>query len=343
VCQEDGTDNFASLRSLDWQAHVYGDASIEIEQACTQAGLSLRRFSWSEAAGKTGIARNAFYLVRPDGYVGFGRRERCRRHASRLPGTLRPRLRQGEAIAAGGRRDPLGPAMTGDLPARPAKAPRPQPLRAEKSAARRAAILKAALDEFCERGFAATRVEDVAARAGVAKGTIYLNFKDKQALFEELIRSTLGAHITRLEAVHLENGQRMRDTVEAILLPMIEAARTGRLGDLMRLMIAESGRFPDLAEFYYHEVLARAMSAIRRLAREAIREGELAGEQLVRFPQIIGAPVVVTLLWTTLFDKFAPLDSRGLLQAYLDLVFGPPAPKEHPKRTRRPGSRRIES
>jgi hypothetical protein len=85
------------------------------------------------------------------------------------------------------------------------------------------------------------------------------------------------------------------------------------------------------------------MSAIRRLAREAIREGELAGEQLVRFPQIIGAPVV-TLLWTTLFDKFAPLDSHGLLQAYLDLVFGPRAPKDkHPKRTRRPGSRRIKS
>ena len=71
MCQEDGTDNFASLRSLDWQAHVYGDASIETEQACTQAGLSVRRFPWSEAAGKTGIARNAFYLVRPDGYVGL--------------------------------------------------------------------------------------------------------------------------------------------------------------------------------------------------------------------------------------------------------------------------------
>ena len=92
--------------------------------------------------------------------------------------------------------------MTGEVPARPRKA-RLQPLRAEKSAVRRAAILKAALDEFCEKGFAATRVEDVAARAGVAKGTIYLNFKDKQALFEELIRSTLGAHIARLEAVRL--------------------------------------------------------------------------------------------------------------------------------------------
>jgi AcrR family transcriptional regulator len=234
--------------------------------------------------------------------------------------------------------------MSGDAPARPATAPRPQPSRAEKSAARRAAILEAALDEFCEKGFAATRVEDVAARAGVAKGTIYLNFKDKQALFEELIRSTLGAHVARLETVRLESGQRMRDTIEAIGLPMIEAARTGRLGELMRLMIAESGRFPHLAEFYYHEVLVRAMSAIRRLAREAIREGEPAGEQLERFPQIIGAPVVVTLLWTTLFEKFAPLDSRGLLQAYLDLVFRPDAPKDkHPKGPRRSGSRRIES
>jgi hypothetical protein len=55
--------NFTSLRSLDWKAHVYGDASIEIEQACTQARLSLRRIPWSEAAGKTGIARNAFYYT----------------------------------------------------------------------------------------------------------------------------------------------------------------------------------------------------------------------------------------------------------------------------------------
>jgi AcrR family transcriptional regulator len=235
--------------------------------------------------------------------------------------------------------------MTGQKPsaqARPTRRPRSRSVRTDRSTARRAAILRAALDAFCEKGFAATRVEDVAAQAGVAKGTIYLNFKDKQALFEELIRSTLGAHIARLEAVRLENGQRMRDTVEAIFVPMIEAARTERLGDLMRLMIAESGRFPDLAEFYYREVLARAMGAIRRLAREAIREGELPGDQLLRFPQIIGAPVVVTLLWTTLFDKFAPLDTRGMMRAYLDLVFGPPAAKdERPKRTPRPSSRGV--
>jgi AcrR family transcriptional regulator len=198
--------------------------------------------------------------------------------------------------------------------------------RADKSAARRAAILEAALDEFCKKGFAEARVEDVAARAGVAKGTIYLNFKDKQALFEELIRSTLGAHLGRLEAVHLQSGQSMRNTLEAILLPLIEAARVGRIGDLIRLMIAESERFPHLSEFYYREVLSPAMSAISRLAREAIKAGELTGDELVRFPQIIGAPLVVTLLWSKLFDKFAPLDTSGMLGAYLDLIFAPPAP-----------------
>jgi AcrR family transcriptional regulator len=205
-------------------------------------------------------------------------------------------------------------------PAHPAGAPRSTSVRTDKSGARREAILAAALDAFCAKGFAATRVEDVAASAGVAKGTIYLNFKDKQALFEELIRSTLGAHLARLETA--PRGQRMRDCIEAIGLPMLESAGKGRLGELIRLMIAESGRFPHLAEFYHREVVARAMTAVRRMARRAIREGELAGDELLRFPQIVGAPMVVTLLWTALFDKFAPLDSRGLLIAYLDLLFG---------------------
>jgi 2-polyprenyl-6-methoxyphenol hydroxylase-like FAD-dependent oxidoreductase len=78
---EDGTDNFASLRSLDWQAHVHGEASREIERACTQASLDLRTFHWSKAAGEAGLARGAFYLVRPDGYVALAA-------ADGIPGAL---------------------------------------------------------------------------------------------------------------------------------------------------------------------------------------------------------------------------------------------------------------
>jgi 2-polyprenyl-6-methoxyphenol hydroxylase-like FAD-dependent oxidoreductase len=71
VCQADGLDNFSGLRNLDWQAHVYGEPGADVEKVCAQTGLSLRRFPWNEAARKAGVARNAFYLIRPDGYVGL--------------------------------------------------------------------------------------------------------------------------------------------------------------------------------------------------------------------------------------------------------------------------------
>lgn len=193
--------------------------------------------------------------------------------------------------------------------------------RADRKAARRQAILEAALDEFCERGFAATRVEDVARRADVAKGTIYLSFKDKGALFQELIRSRLGHHVDRLEAARAQPGESMRATVEAVLAPLISELQIARIGDLVRLMIAESGRFPELAEFYYREVLERAMKAIELLAREARNTGQLTGDALIHFPQLVAAPVALTLIWSILFERFAPLDRTALLKAYLDLVF----------------------
>lgn len=165
----------------------------------------------------------------------------------------------------------------------------------------------------------------MARRAEVGKGTIYVKFKDKEALFQELIRSRLGQHVLRLEKAQPQLGRSMREAVESILAPLLEQIRTTPMGNLLRLMIAESGRFPQLAEFYYREILQRAMSAISRLARQAMERGELAGDELTRFPQIIGAPVVLTLVWSTLFERFAPLDARALLSAYLDLIFGPDA------------------
>jgi hypothetical protein len=71
VCLADGTDNFAAMKGLAWQGHVYGTPGPKIEAVCAEAGLALSRFAWSAAAARAGIARNAFYLVRPDGYVAL--------------------------------------------------------------------------------------------------------------------------------------------------------------------------------------------------------------------------------------------------------------------------------
>ncbi len=193
--------------------------------------------------------------------------------------------------------------------------------RAEKSAARREAILAAALDEFSARGFAAARLDDVAARAGVAKGTIYLHFSDKEALFQELIRTVMGPLVATLEttaAVDLP----LRVVAEQVVDLFVREILGTRRKDVIRLIITEGPRFPQLAEFHYREVLSRALAAVRGLLRHAIDRGEIAGDALVRFPQLLIAPGIVAIIWSGLFDRFEPLDVRALMRAHLDILFG---------------------
>jgi AcrR family transcriptional regulator len=194
-------------------------------------------------------------------------------------------------------------------------------LRAQRSAARRDAILAAALDEFAAQGFAATRLDDVARRAGVAKGTIYLHFRDKEALFQELVRSVLGTFVGTLE-VALKADLPVRVVAEHVIEMFVREVYETRRKDVIRLILTEGQRFPQLAEFYYHEVLGRAIAAFRQLLHGAVARGELPNDALARFPQLLAAPAIVAILWNGLFDRFEPIDVRPFLRAHLDILFG---------------------
>jgi AcrR family transcriptional regulator len=193
--------------------------------------------------------------------------------------------------------------------------------RSLKSAARRDAILSAALDEFSARGFTAARLDDVARCAGVAKGTIYLHFRDKEALFQELIRSELTPVVSALEAAPIVDLS-LRDAAGRFVDFFVrEIFRTGRK-EVLRLVIAEGPRFPKLAEFYYKEVVERVVIILRRLVQQAVDNGELPDDTLVRFPQLLVAPGIVAIVWSGLFERFAPLNVELLMRAHLDLLFG---------------------
>jgi AcrR family transcriptional regulator len=198
-------------------------------------------------------------------------------------------------------------------------------VRAAKAAERRNAILKAALDEFSERGFAAARLDDVARRAGVAKGTIYLYFKDKEALFQELVRFQIGPVVGALEAV-LASDLPLAVIVEHALDIFVREIYGTHRKQVLRLIISEGPRFPALAEFYYREVLAHILKAVRARLARAVERGEIAGDELVRFPQLLGAPGIVAIVWSGLFDRFEPLDVRAMMRAYFDCLFGPRSP-----------------
>jgi AcrR family transcriptional regulator len=193
--------------------------------------------------------------------------------------------------------------------------------RAGRRNERRATILSAALDEFAARGFEATRLDDVARRAGVAKGTIYLYFRDKQSLFQELVRTMLSPLVGAIEAAPLRDLP-IRAVVEMIVDVFVNEIYGTHRKDVIRLIVTEGPRFPKLAEFYYREVIARAMEAIRAILRRAHERGELNSDALVRFPQLLPAPGIVAIIWSGLFDRFEPLDIRAMMRAYFGVLFG---------------------
>jgi AcrR family transcriptional regulator len=193
--------------------------------------------------------------------------------------------------------------------------------RKARSAARRDAILAAALDEFSLRGFEAARLDDVAKHAGVAKGTIYLYFRDKESLFQELIRAALTPLIGTIEALGAADVPLHLLTDRIVDLFVREIYETKRK-DVIRLIISEGRRFPKLAEFYYREVLSRIIGAVRTLLARAAARGE-APQALVDFPQIIAAPGLVAIIWSGLFERFEPLDVRAMMKAHVDLLFAP--------------------
>jgi AcrR family transcriptional regulator len=193
--------------------------------------------------------------------------------------------------------------------------------REARSAARRQAILAAALDEFSDRGFAATRLDDVAKRAGVAKGTIYLYFRDKESLFQDLVRDMLAPMVGIIEAL----GQAdlpMKALSERIVDLFVREVYETRRKDVVRLMLLEGRRFPKLAEFYYREVLAHILRAVRGTLQRAAARGEIS-EAIVKFPQIIVAPGLIAIIWSGLFDAYEPIDVRAMMKAHLDLLFSP--------------------
>ena len=196
-----------------------------------------------------------------------------------------------------------------------------QGARTAKAAARRDAILDAALDEFSAKGFAAARLDDVAKRAGVAKGTIYLYFADKESLFQELIRTKIVPVVGSLELA-FGTELPLRAVVEQAIEIFVREVYGTRRREVIRLMISEGPRFPALAEFYYHEVLERLLKALRALMRRAYERGELANDSLVRFPMLLGAPGIIAIVWNGLFDRFEPLDVRGLMRAHFDNLLG---------------------
>lgn len=197
-------------------------------------------------------------------------------------------------------------------------------------------ILAAALASFAERGFAAARLDDVARRAGVTKGTVYLYFPNKVELFKAVVAQALVPNLERGEAL-LDDGEAARaaDLLAQLLRGWAELARSPA-GAIPKIIVSEAGNFPDLARFYQATVVDRGMALMRRVVRLGIERGEFRGDiadDLDAIVRCLVAPLLVAMLWRHSFgrhdaDGFDPdalchIQLRLLLEG---LVAQPPAP-----------------
>lgn len=188
--------------------------------------------------------------------------------------------------------------------------------------ARPAELLAAALDLFVDRGFAATRLDDVARRAGVSKGTLYLYFESKEELFKAVIRGGLVPAIERGERMVDEHTGSLAELLEKIILGWWQEVGNSQLGGIPKLMFAEAKNFPELARFYYQEVISRGYRLLGRVLDEGQRRGEFALVETDHATRIVLAPLVFLLLWRHSFDvcDARRIDPETYLRLHMSLI-----------------------
>jgi AcrR family transcriptional regulator len=195
----------------------------------------------------------------------------------------------------------------------------PTPPRARRKEARPAELLAAALDAFRARGFAATRMEDIAARAGVSKGTIYLYYPSKQAIFEALVREALLPNLARVEAAMAASAASAPDKLRQVIATVAQLTRDGRLLAIPKLVLTEAGNFPELARFYRQEVVARALRLIAGILDQGMAEGAFRRLDADATARLFIAPLIMSALWQ---GAFAPVEDHPMDPAALLALHG---------------------
>ena len=198
---------------------------------------------------------------------------------------------------------------------------RPKPRWRRRKDARPEEILGAALDVFADRGFAATKLEDVARKAGVTKGTIYLYFANKEALFKALVRETIVPVIAQGEAIAQSFTGSARDLFERLVREYWRLVGETALSGIPRLMIAEAHNFPELARFYYEEVVTRGHRLMAGVLERGIKAGEFRRVDLAVATKLAMAPLMHAVVARKAFAACMPesFDVGKYLDTHIDL------------------------
>lgn len=193
--------------------------------------------------------------------------------------------------------------------------------RQRRKAERPAEIIQAAMDELAEKGFADAKIQEIAARAGVAKGTVYLYFETKEQLFEAIVRDRIKPVFEQVQnmADHWTGpiAELLAEIIQRFYAEMIENEQRRMI---LKTLISESGRFSELASFYHREVIVGAREMLRNLIERGIEQGEFRPTPISKEPAVIMGPAMFAAVWKMTFDDTEKLKTKQFLQAHIDLI-----------------------
>lgn len=195
-----------------------------------------------------------------------------------------------------------------------------KPRWARRKDARPQELLAAALDLFVSRGYAATRLEDVARSAGVSKGTLYLYFANKEELFKAVVRDAIVQPIGEAETDFAAGEGHSADLLRTLLMRWWDKVGATRACGITKLMIAEAANFPELMQFYNEEVIARGNALLANILARGVARGEFRPVDPAVMMPVLTAPVLMLMLWaqSPQLCAGAPLDPHVFLAAFID-------------------------
>ena len=180
-------------------------------------------------------------------------------------------------------------------------------------------ITDAAYSVFAEKGYAAARVEEVAKRAGVSKGLMYLYFRTKEELFKAVVKNVvirrLDTLLNTLETTELSSEAFLRGP----LLDFMKQVPGSPIGIVIRLLIAEGQRHPDLVDYYWNHVVNKGLTAISKFIRRGVERGEFRDTAVSDLPQVVLAPMMLAMIWRLIFAK-RELDVERLMDTQIDMI-----------------------
>lgn len=202
------------------------------------------------------------------------------------------------------------------MPAKPTTA------RRRRKEARPQELTDAALALFVEKGFAATRLDEVAARAGVSKGTLYLYFDSKEALFKAVIREGVVPAIEAGEAMLAEQGDDPVALLRIFLQSWWDRIGSTTLGGIPKLMMSEAGNFPDVARYYDEVVIQRGLALLRTAVQRGIAQGVFRPVDPTLIGTLLIAPLIHLANWRNSFAACCGngIDPQAYVDAHIDLV-----------------------